>query len=239
MLKKLIILSLTLSYVLLLNVDMFSLEDKKKEDTTFNKAVRYFYQKKLEMAELLLQEELKKNPENEVAYSYLGDIFFKKKRYDGALRLYKKALDLNPEDAEDFFRVGQIYYYKKDGNLAIQNFEKSYKLNPKLKFVYYHIGLTYLILMRDKKNTIQNWENYIEIAPEDPQHEKIRRAVELLRDPNFVIPPPGSEITIEEALHLGGTVLKNAERKAKEKKAGHEKKKTKHKLEDIYRDDEL
>ena len=62
---------------------------------------------------------------------------------------------------------------------------------------------------------------------------------ELLRDPNFVLPPPGSDISIEEALHLGGSVLMEAERKAKEKKAGHERKKTKHKLENIYRDDEL
>ncbi len=240
MLKKIIIYSFTIFYAFaFLNVDLYSSENKKKKDDTFKKAVRYFYQKKIEMAELLLQEELKKNPENELAYSYLGDIFFNKKRYDGALKLYKKALDINPDNAEDYFRVGQVFYYKKDGKQAIKNFEKSYQLNPKLKFAYYHIGLSYLMLLRDKENTIQSWENFIDIAPEDPQHEKIRRAVELLRDPNFVIPPIASDVSIEEALHLGGLVLKDAERKAKEKKAGHEKKKTKHKIEDIYRDDEL
>ncbi len=224
--------------VLLLNVNLYSLEPEKKEDL-FKKAVKYFYQKKYEMAELLFQEELKKSPENQKAYSYLGDIFLYKKRYDGALRLYQKALDINPNNPENFFRIGQIYYYKKDGTKAIQNFEKSFSLNPEMKYSYYHIGLTYLILMRDKENTINNWQKFIDIAPEDPQHEKIRRAIELLRDPDFKIPSPDSEISIEEALHLGGSVFQGVNRKAKDKKAGHEKKKTKNKLEDIYRDDDM
>ena len=77
------------------------------------------------------------------------------------------------------------------------------------------------------------------MAPEDPQYEKIRRAIELLKDPNFILPSIGSDISIEEALHLGGVVLKDMERKAREKKAGHEAKKTKHKLEEIYKDDDL
>jgi len=212
---------------------------KEKKDETFDKAVKYFYQKKLEMAEILFQEELKKNPENELAYSYLGDIFLEKQRYDGALNLYRKSLDIKPDNAENYFRIGQIYYYKKDPDLAIGNFIKSFKLDPKLTFAYYHIGLSYLMLKRDKTGTIESWEKFLALAPEDAQYEKIRRAIELLKDPNFELPPPGSDISIEEALHLGGSLISAAERKAKEKEAGHETKKTKSKLEGIYRDDDL
>lgn len=210
-----------------------------KEDDLFKKAVKYFYQQKFEMAEVMLQEELKNNPENRKAYSYLGDIFLKKKRYDGALELYRKAIDIDPKSAEDYFRMGQIYYYKKNGPMAIENFRKAFGLNENIKFSYYHIGLSYLMLQRDKQNTIANWETYLKIAPEDPQYEKIRRAIELLRDPKFVIPPVGSDISIEEALHLGGMVLETAVHKTEDKKAGHENKKTKTTLEDIYRDDAL
>jgi tetratricopeptide (TPR) repeat protein len=209
------------------------------KDEVFDRAVKYFYDQKFEMAELLLQETLKKNPENHLAYSYLGDIFLKKKRYDGALQLYRKALEIQPNSGENYFRIGQIYYYKKNGDLAIDNFKKSFELNPKIKFAYYHIGLSYLMLLRDKQNTISNWERYLAIAPEDPQYEKIRRVIELLKDPNFIIPPIGSDIPIEEALHLGGGILKDAQHTAEDKKAGHEQKKTKNKIEDIYRDDDL
>ena len=237
--KKILLFPLISIAILFSITDVYTVEPKGKDESNFKKAVRYFYQRKLEMAELMLQEELRINPENDLAYSYLGDIFFKKKRYDGALKLYRKALDLNPTNAEDYFRIGQIYYYKKFGNKSIENFEKSYSLNPKLKFAYYHIGLAYLMLLRDKENTIKGWEKFLKIAPEDPQYEKIRRVIELLRDPNFIIPPIGSDVSIEEALLLGGIVLDDIKRKAGDKKAGHESKKTKQKLEGIYKDDDL
>ena len=95
------------------------------------------------------------------------------------------------------------------------------------------------MILRDKEKTISSWETFIKKAPEDPQYENIRRVIELLKDPDFKIPPAGSEISIEEALHLGGATLKKMERTAKDKKAGHEDKKTKRKLEDIYLDEDI
>ena len=237
--KKIIYFPVFLIMILLPCVNLYPQTGNKTEEDIFKKAEGYFFQNKLEMAELLLQEELKKNPENQKAYSYLGDILLKKGRYDEAMVLFRKSLDIKPDNSFDYFRIGQIYYYKKESGPAIENFEKSYKLNPQLKFAYFHIGLTHLMLLRDKENTIKYWQNFLDIAPEDPQYEKIRKAIELLRDPNFVIPPAGSDISIEEALQLGGSVLKETERKANEKKADHEKKKTKQKLEDVYRDDAL
>jgi hypothetical protein len=93
------------------------------------------------------------------------------------------------------------------------------------------------MLQRDKNGTIRHWEEYIKSAPEDPQYDRIRRAIELLRDPNFIIPPADSDISLEEALQLGGSMLKERDRRAEDKKAGHEDKKTKNKFEDIYKDD--
>ncbi len=167
------------------------------------------------------------------------DIFLEKKRFDGALNLYKKSLDINPDNAENYFRIGQIYYYKNEADPAIENFSKAYSIDHSIVYSYYHIGLSYLIIKRDKDNTISSWEKFLQLAPTDPQYDRIKRAIELLRDPNFVLPPPGSDISIEEALHLGGVTVMSTERKAQEKKAGHEEKKTKSKLESIYRDDDL
>ena len=228
-----------LVFAAILTVTAAAAPQQKTASETFKKAEKYFYQKKFEMAELLLQEELKLNPENASAYSYLGDIFLKKERYDEALNLYQKSLDLDENNAENHFRIGQIYYYKKLGNLSIENFTRALDLDKSMKFAYYHIGLAYLMLARDKENTIKNWETYISIAPEDPQYEKIRRVIELLKDPNFVIPPQGSDVSIEEALLLGGSTLKKVDREAETKQAGNESKKTKHKLEGLYLDDEL
>lgn len=213
---------------------------KRFQSETFTKAVKYFFQKKYEMAELLLQKELQDNPENYFAYSYLGDIFLYKKQYDEAISLYKKALDLYPQNAEDHFRMGQAYYYKGIGNLAISHYENAYTLNPNIRYAWYHIGLTHLIILRDKQKAISSWEQFLRLSPEDPQYEKVRRAIELLKDPSFVIPPVGSDVPLEEALHLGGAVLQQTERQDTEAiDAGHEQTQEITTPTDQIRDDDL
>jgi len=210
-----------------------------ESDPTFKKAVNYFYERKFEMAQLLLQESIKKNPENSEAYSYLGDIFLNKKRYDAALNLYKKALDLKPSIADNYFRIGQVYYYKKQGQDSIDYFNKSYELDSGLKFAQFHLGLAFLMLKRDKDKTIEHWETYLKIAPEDPQYENIRRVIDLLRDPNFTIPALDSEISIEEALHLGGITLMPGDHKSTDKLADHENMKINKKIKEVYIDDDM
>lgn len=216
-----------------------ALAQEDTADDMFRKATSYFFQKKFDMAESLLQQVIDREPENAIAYSYLGDIFLIKQRYDGALDLYRKSIDLNPDAGENYFRLGQIYYYKKDGDQAISYFNKALQTDTQLKFAYYHLGLTCLMLKRDKAATIQNWETYIGLAPDDPQYDRIKRAIELLKDPNFVLPPPGSDISIEEALLLGGMTIDKTIHQSTDQEAGHESKKTKRKLEDIYMDDDL
>jgi tetratricopeptide (TPR) repeat protein len=211
----------------------------KQDDDPFMRATDYFFQKKFEMAEVLFQEVIKKGPENALAYSYLGDIYLKKMQYDGALNLYLKAIELDPQIAENYFRLGQIYYIKKNTDLALENFNKALAIDSSLKFTYYQIGLTYLMLVRNKEKTIENWETYISLAPEDPQYSSIKRVIELLKDPNFILPELSSNITIEEALLLGGDALDTQSRSGENQKADHESKKSKDTIEDIYVDDDL
>ena len=230
--------SFTALFILIL-FQSFLFSQVKKEEDLFTRATKYFFQKKFEMAEVLFQEVIKKEPENALAYSYLGDIYLKKQQYDGALNLYLKAIDINPDIAENYFRMGQIYYFKKNAELALENFNKTLAKDDKLKVTYYHIGLTYLMLMRDKEKTITNWETYIKLVPEDPQYDSIKRVIELLRDPNFKLPSADSKISIEEALLLGGSTLDTQDRTIENQKAGHETKKSKDTIEDIYMDDDL
>lgn len=231
------------NYVLLIIIFIFFtteiLPQTEKQEDAFQKATTYFFQKKFEMAELLLQEVIRKEPENAEAYSYLGDIYLMKNQFDGALNLYNKALELKPDSAENYFRIGQIYYRKKIGNVSLENYDRALQIDPRLNIVYYHKGLTTLMLLRDKESTIQYWERYISLAPEDPQYDNIKRVIALLKDPNFKIPPEGSDVSIEEALLLGGATLDNQDRQTENKKADHEKKKSNDKIEEIYLDDDL
>lgn len=228
-----------IAIILIILLQSFAFSEVKKEEDLYTRATKYFFQKKFEMAEVLFQEVIKKDPENALAYSYLGDIFLKKQQYDGALNLYLKAIDIDPNIAENYFRLGQIYYFKKNADMALENFNKTLLKDDKLKVTFYHIGLTYLMLLRDKEKTIEYWETYIKLVPEDPQYDSIKRVIELLRDPKFQLPAADSKISIEEALLLGGATLDTQDRTSENKEAGHETKKSKETIEDIYTDDDL
>ena len=214
-------------------------QETKSPNELFEKASAYFFKKNFDAARPLLQRVIDEDPGNSLAYTYLGDIYLIKKRYNDALDQYKKSMEINPAAGTNYFRIGQVYYYKKNGSQAMVYFKKAIDTDKRLKFAYYHIGLTYLMLLRDKENTITSWETYLAAAPDDPQYEKIKRVIALLKDPNFVIPPPDSDISIEEALLLGGLTIDKVMRKSTDREEGHESKKTKRKLEDIYLDDDL
>jgi tetratricopeptide (TPR) repeat protein len=214
-------------------------QEPKNNNELFDKASAYFFKKNFDAARPLLQRIIEEDPGNFLAYTYLGDIYLLKKRYDEALDQYKKSIEINPASGTNYFRMGQVYYHKKNGLQAVRYFKKAIDTDKRLKFAYYHIGLTYLMLLRDKENTIENWEKFLEIAPDDPQYEKIKRVIALLKNPNFVIPPLDSDISIEEALLLGGLNIDRVTHKSTDKEEGHEGKKTKRKLEGLYLDDAL
>ncbi len=205
----------------------------------FERATSYFFEKKFDMAETLLLRVIESEPSNALAHSYLGDIFLIKRRYSGALDLYRKSIEIDPALGENYFRMGQVYYYLKDGPKALEYFNRAIEIDGSLRFARYHAGLTSLMLLRDKESTIESWERYLAVAADDPQYDRIRRAIELLRDPGFVIPPPGSDMTVEEALLLGGVTLEKTVHDVTDRQAGHETKKTRRKLEEIYLDDDL
>lgn len=210
----------------------------KKADTApeaqsaFEKGQRYFYQKKFEMAEVMLLEAVKHDPENALACSYLGDLFLAKKRYNEALKYYQRAIELRPENAENNFRIAQTYYYMGNGKKAAEHFNKAYELDNSLTFALYHVGLASLMLNRDKETTIKYWEKYIELTPNDPQKENIQHVIELLKDPALVIPPIESETTVEE-------VLRKAGMKSPIDEKPHENTPTKDKYEGLYENKEL
>jgi len=78
----------------------------------FEKAEQLFQQNKLNEAQVLFENYLKKNPNHTQSLEYLGDIAGAKKDWDLALVYYKKIKNQYPTNAE--------YVYKYGGVLGMQ-----------------------------------------------------------------------------------------------------------------------
>lgn len=190
-------------------------------DGLFKKAEEYFFQKKYEMAEKLLQQvaEAEKNP---LAYSYLGDISLLHRQYQEAIRYYNLALQNSSKPGNEYFRLGQVYLELRKGDEALNNFLQAYNNDPTNKPSLYEIGYVYLMYKRDKHKTIEYWKRFLAEAPQDYQYEQIKKAIAMLEDEKCEIPAENSGISMEEVLLNCGHIIKPSEATTKDRKAGSE-----------------
>ena len=209
-----------------------------EEDDEYKKAERYFFEKKFGIAKSLLRKLVTQKKYHMKAISLLGDIYLFQKNYKEAIAQYQKAIQLSTEPSLEYFRLGQAYLELDQDQLAKSSFQKAYAQNPNLKRTLFQIGYIALFFERDKKQTIQYWKQFTQEAPDDPQHEKIRKAIALLEDPKFKIPAKDSTLSLQEALFLGDN-LKAKSTKTEDEKAGNEKSKTSHKIKGLLEDEEL
>lgn len=169
----------------------------------FDKANKYFKEGKFEMALIYYQKTLQDNPENGDAYFNIAKIYYAKDDYKNALLNFQKADELKPNLKENIRGIASVYAKLKEPDKAIEYFQKLIKLDKNYANAYLDIGNVYLQQLSNKEKTIENWEIFLDLAPTDEQAEKIRRALAYLKDPNFVMPKPGEQLTETTAASNG------------------------------------
>ena len=213
------------------------------EDKTFQKAEISFFEMKFKDAETLLKSVLKKKPNHPKAASLLGDIYLFQKAYRKAIRQYKRSVKISSGSSSgssiEYFRMGQAFLELKQFKKARLYFQKAYESNTKVKTALFQIGYIALFYERDKKQTIRYWERFTQEAPNDQQYDKVKKAIELLKNPNFKLPPPGSDISLQEALLFGANAFKTQLSKTEDEKAGNARSKINNKTKELLEDEEL
>lgn len=158
------------------------------DDAFLKKANDYWKEGKSEMAELYYKKSIKNDPENAQAYLQLGKIYYLKSNYEEALKKLKIAHDLDNKSINILFALAEVYRALKDSENALNFFNLIKKIDKKYSYAYLNTGNVYYSMLRDKENTILNWEEFLVLYPDYEQAEDIRRALALLKDPNYVIP---------------------------------------------------
>lgn len=177
----------------------------------YKKAKYYFYSKKFAIARVFLEDLISDYPEDAEIYSYLGDTLMKLEKYPKALSNYKKANDLLPNSpkgkeikAANYFQMASIYLIQNKAENAMGFYELSAMTHPDYNHGYWQKGLTAIFLLRNKNLAIGAWKEYLLLVLDKKEKAKIQSAITILKNPNFVLPPEGSPVSLERTLSLAG-----------------------------------
>lgn len=168
---------------LLFSIIRLGAEDfEKKADDAFKAG-------KFSLAEIYYKKVLEVSPDNFKANYNLGKIYFYNSKYDDAIKYLTTAYDLKPLN-EIKFLIANSYIVNNQLEKGLSLYSNILKSEPNYADVHLNAGLVNLKYLYNKERTIYHWEEFLKLRPNDPQAPAIRKALEYLKDPNFVLKPP-------------------------------------------------
>jgi len=125
-----------------------------------------------------LQKTLSSDPKNVKAVIELGNTYFDAERWDDAITWYRRAIELDPKNADASTDLGVSYYYSNKPDLALAQFEKSLAMSPMHTKTLLNKGIVLAFGKQDLKAAATEWQKVVELAPDSPEGQAARRALE-------------------------------------------------------------
>ena len=122
-----------------------------------------------------------REPSNAAPRAQLGNLYFDAERYDEAIKWYTDALKLSPNEVEISTDLGVSYYYTNQPDKALEQFDRSLKIDPKHTKTLLNVGVVKAFGKQDLQGAQRAWEQVIELAPQSPEAQAARRALDTLR----------------------------------------------------------
>ena len=119
-----------------------------------------------------------KNPKPRID---LANLYFDADRYDDAIKWYEQALALAPSDVNVSTDLGVAYYYTNQPDKALAQFDKSLALDPKHVKTLLNVGIVRAFGKQDLKGATESWQKVIDLAPNSPEAQAARRALDSLQ----------------------------------------------------------
>jgi cytochrome c-type biogenesis protein CcmH/NrfG len=134
---------------------------------------------------------LKNDPANVNAQVQLANTYFDAERYDDAIKWYEQALKLDPKNVDASTDLGVSYYYTNRTDQALEQFNYSLKLNPKHTKTLLNQGIVLAFGKQNLQGASDAWKKVVELAPESPEGQAARRALEgvAAAHPGGSVPP--------------------------------------------------
>jgi tetratricopeptide (TPR) repeat protein len=130
-----------------------------------------------------------REPSNPKPRVELANLYFDAERYDDAIKWYGEALKLTPNDVNVSTDLGVSYYYTNQADKALDQFSHSLKLDPKHAKTLLNVGVVKAFGKQDLTGAEEAWQQVVQIAPDSPEGQAAKRALDSLRSAH---PPTGA-----------------------------------------------
>jgi tetratricopeptide (TPR) repeat protein len=121
---------------------------------------------------------LESDPKNVNASIQLGNAYFDAERWDDAIKWYQRALTLDPKNADASTDLGVSYYYSNRADQALAQFEHSLSISQTHTKTLLNKGIVLAFGKQDLKAAAVEWQRVVELAPDSPEGQAARRALD-------------------------------------------------------------
>jgi tetratricopeptide (TPR) repeat protein len=122
----------------------------------------------------------------------LGNLYFDAERYDEAIKWYADAIKLSPKDVNVSTDLGVSYYYSNQPDKALEQFTHSLSLDPTHGKTLLNVGIVKAFAKQDLAGAAKAWQEVIRLAPDSPEGQAAKRALDSLQSAHPATTPGAS-----------------------------------------------
>ncbi len=112
-----------------------------------------------------LEQQLKSNPNNAMAWMELGNLYYDAKKFQDAIRAYTQYLSINPNNANVLTDLGTMYRRAGNPTDAIASFDKAMEVDPNHEHAHFNKGIVLYYDVGFQDEAVKIWQELSKINP--------------------------------------------------------------------------